>query len=295
MSFLCCAVCVIIYSVAQVTLFSHSHGNDSAQNDFTLYDLTWKVEAGHPITYSIALGYAISNTSIDFEKLSGMDQADVAQLRMMQMFGEMVNSVGKRQNTYSVVSTLDKTPQGNISVKMALDEESVGSPEAFEQSMLGGMALLQGEMTPDGTITSDYIGQQQRNLLALLFGLPGKPVKVGDTWPIDLVCIYTDASQFTVKKSEKDNRVTFTEVGRTAEGRPIAVLEYEIVELLEGDQTIPVFSKEPVPGSFTCNVSGRGEFLIDEGRWKQFSAVFTIKVTGIVTSDITQSFTLPSP
>lgn len=265
------------------------------------YDLAWKVAAGAPITYSVVMETAASNVSFDFDQLMNQGQEGSADPGMKQFLQEMFSNPDAPLTRTRAVAMLDKNSQGNISVKMLLESIDFKMPQEFQQAaaaqlaLLKGTPLMQGEVTPAGKVVSFYNDQNQMNLLALFFELPGKPVQVDDYWPIELNCITMPASQLTIKTSHKDNRVTFQEVARNQASQRTAILDYAIAEALQGEMTVPALAKQPLPISATCHVAGRGEFLIDEGRWQQFSAAFTIQTTGILTATLTQSFSLQAP
>lgn len=264
------------------------------------YNLNWKIEEGQPIAYSTVMEVSNSDISADLDRIFNFGQADESS-GQQSFLEEMFENLKTTQTTYSIVSILEKNPRGNISIKMVLNnvdmleqepDDSMG--QEFSQLLKGikGSSLLQGEITPEGEIVSTCIAQRQRNLLALFFELPGKPINVGDTWQIDLNCIIMDSSQFTIENFDRVNQVTFTKIVETPEGEPVAILDYLIVESVEGEQTIPFFSSEPISASMKCSFIGRGQFLIEQGRWKQFSAEHTIQTTGVITSDVTQHLAL---
>ncbi len=264
------------------------------------YELNWKIEEGQPIAYNTAMEVSISNTSVDFDRIFNSSQSGEGN-EAASHFQEMFENLQNSQPTYSIVSILEKNARGNISIKMVLDNVEIPEQKSddlrgqeFSQLLKGmeGRIQLQGEVTPEGEIASPHLAQQQKNLLALFFELPGRPVKVGDTWQIDLTCITVNSAQFTIENSDGTNQVTFTEITETPEGELVAILDYLVAESVEGEQTIPFFSEKPVPASMKCSFIGRGQFLIEQGRWQQFSAEFTIQTTGVMTADVTQHLAL---
>ncbi len=265
------------------------------------YELNWKIEDGQPIAYKTAMEVSITESSIDFGQVFNFGQLAEGDEAPPSPFEELFEDMEACEQNYSMVSILEKNPTGNISIEMFLD--NVDCPEqapdnsfaqGFGQLLSGmqGTAQLRGEISPEGEITSFYVAQQQKNLLALFFELPTKPVEVGDTWQIDLTCILLNSAQFIVENSDRVNEVKLAEIIETPTGEMVAVLEYRIAESVEGQQDIPFFTAAPVPSSMKCDFVGQGEFLIEEGRWKQFSAEYTIQSTGIITADVTQHLAL---
>lgn len=236
----------------------------------THYELIWKVKKDQPIAYDVTMG----------------------------SFGG-----GTLLPTLPLVSILEKNPHGNISVQLVAnfaeqtpDVFSAQLPNQLIQDM-EDISLLNGEITPEGKVASFYLAQEQKNILALFFELPGKPVKVGDTWPIDLNCITLSSSLFAeliIDNSEQVNQVTFTELTETPRGEQVAVLDYSIIESVEG-KLIPYQSfsaTEPVSISIKCSFIGRGHFLISQGRWEQFSGEWSTQTSWPTTSELTQPFAL---
>jgi hypothetical protein len=98
-----------------------------------------------------------------------------------------------------------------------------------------------------------------------------------------------------VKTASQENQVTFTKTATGPGGETVAVLDYKISEAVQGTQVIPIFSEESMPASMKCTGIGQGEFLVEQGRWKQFSFEYNIEMTGFITSTIIQDFALSSP
>lgn len=264
------------------------------------YELNWKIEQDQPIAYNTAMEVSECCTSVDYDRIFNFEQADQGN-EMSSHFEEMFEDLSNNQPTYSLVSILEKKPEGNISVKMVLDnvempEQETEAPmgEWYGQMLKGmeGNVQLQGEITPEGEIASPFVAQQQKNFLALFFELPVGPVKIGDTWQIDLTCITVNSAQFEIDNYDRVNQVTLKEIIETPEGEAVAILDYLIAESVEGEQSIPFFAEEPVPTSMECGFLGRGEFLIEQGQWRAFSAEYTIQSTGMITSDVTQQLAL---
>ncbi len=264
------------------------------------YELNWRIEENQPVAYNTAMEVSDCCTEVDYDQIFNFGQADEGE-DTTSHFEEMFEDLQKNQPSYSIVSILEKKADGNISVKMVLDnvempeEETEASTEQWYAQMLQGMegsVQMQGDITPEGEIASPYVAQQQKNLLALFFELPVGAVKVGDTWQIDLTCITLNSAQFKIENSDQVNQVTLKEITETPEGEPVAILDYLIVESVEGEQTVPFLSNEPVPTTMKCSFLGRGEFLIEQGKWQAFSAENTVQTTGIVTSNVTRQLAL---
>lgn len=259
-----------------------------------LYSLDWKLADEEIIAYKTAMEPGENtNTAMSFN--------------FDQLFAETDAPNGLRDqlanitfpDTFSMVTILQKNSLGNISVKLIVDEieeveNEAGNPigNTINQMMgdMEGTVQLRGELTPEGTIASFYLEQNQRNLLAMLFELPSAPVHVGDSWEIDVNCVAMGHG-FIASNANRVNKVTLTSVEENDEGQALAHLEYVIAESVEGDFLFP-FSEEPIPTSMNCSFLGQGSFLIEEGRWQQFNGEFRILATGMVESNTVQQFAL---
>jgi len=146
-----------------------------------------------------------------------------------------------------------------------------------------GKVQLRGEINSQGKITSFYLPQGQKNLLALFFQLPGKPVKIGDTWSIDVNLISMGAI-FDCKKSRRRNLVKLISLRPTGNGDIIAVMEYDIYESIMGTLLGPT--------SMEMSFKGRGEFLVKEGKWKNFSGIMETETRSILNSSVKQRFAM---
>lgn len=278
--------------IAATTPEVERHKDQVTATSAGIYELEWKIKEGRPIAYKTAMEVLENNTSVDYDRVFNFSQGDNGG-EMGSQFEEMFEDLQNIQPTYSFVSILEKKPDGNISAKMILDNvempenNSVGQDFGQLWQGMEGSVQLQGEITPEGAIASSYIAQRQKNLLALFFELPVNPVQIGDSWQIDLTCIMLNSAQFTIEDSDKVNQVTLKDVVETSDGSLVAILDYTIIESVKGEQST-FFNNEAAPTTMKCSFLGRGEFLIEQGRWKTLSIENRIQSTGMITSDVAQ-------
>jgi hypothetical protein len=254
--------------------------------------LDWKIADGEVLAYATAMNPVEKPTfSLNIENLFGGDGIPE------EVKGQL-SSITLPQ-TASLISILERNARNNITVKMIVDSVTMGEnpPEdALSESMnqlmqrMVGTVQIQGEITPEGSIASFYLEQRQRNLLALFFELPSQPVRVGDKWALDMNCIEM-GSGFAVNNAERINQVEFTALSSTPEGKPIAVLDYLIVESVDGT-FVSAGSPEGASVAMTCSFVGQGQFLIEEGRWHQLTGEMAINSTGLMAANGIQPFAL---
>ena len=263
-------------------------------NDTTAYSLDWKIAPGEMVAYKTAMNQGAEfspSISVNLDKLFS-DTPD---------FKDLSQQLSKLSlpTASSLISILEPTAQGNIAVRMILDDIKIpdnaptdAMTQSFNQAMqnMEGTVQLRGEMTPDGAISSFYLEQHQRNLLAIFFELPTGSVHVGDSWGLDFNCIQMGAG-FSANTAAKVNRVAFSGLTQTADGKPIAILDYALVESVDGSFQ-SLLSDKASPSSMTCSFLGRGQFLIEQGRWQQLVGEFAITSTGVMESNAVQQFAL---
>jgi hypothetical protein len=261
-----------------------------AENDSTAYSLDWKIAPGEMVGYKTAMNQVDNSDpamTFDFHKLFS-DEANLDGL------SQALSSLSL-PGSGSLISILQRNLHDNITVRMIVDEVNFAEnqpDDVMSQLMQGmeGTEQLRGEITPEGTISSFYLENRQRNLLAIFFELPNGTVQVGDTWKLDFNCISMGAG-FAADNAEKINQVKFTELTQTSDGKQVAVLDYVLAESVEGNFQLPG-SNDTTPESMTCSFIGRGQFIIEEGRWEQLVGEFTLVSTGVMETNAVQHFAL---
>ena len=104
---------------------------------------------------------------------------------------------------------------------------------------MSGGTMLHGEISEEGIIKSFYLANKQKNLVALFFQLPGRPVKVGDEWPLDIQLLSTDQG-FICDSSYRKNVVRVVNISNS-DGEHIVTLNYDIIEYVHGSYKLPFF------------------------------------------------------
>lgn len=160
------------------------------------------------------------------------------------------------------------------------------------QSMTQGV-MLRGSVYETGGIHSFWVKSAQKNLIALFFELPTKPVKVGDKWSLDINLITNDQN-FDCDSSYKINEVTLADI-KKINGETIAVLKYNIVEYVKGNFNTPSFfgsegGQKETMMKFTHQ--GIAEFSVDKGRWINYDGIMSLEATGVMTANKKTKFTL---
>jgi hypothetical protein len=173
----------------------------------------------------------------------------------------------------------DKNDTANFTNKPGNDQQNFN---ALMKRALTGITL-RGAIYDDGSIQSFYTKSAQKNMIAAMFQLPGKPVKVGDWWPIDVNFIEMDQS-FVCDSSFKKNKVTVTDIS-DINNEHVVTLKYDIVEFITGDFISP-FDNKPIQTTMTYSHQGIAHFSIERGRWLDYNCIMSNISTGAVSSQI---------
>ena len=287
---------IISLSIIIFLLAACSANSEGEANIAETVSLNWILADDEVLAYSTAMN-AIQDTEIQFQIGSILNTED-------EELNDALSAISGMNlpESGSMISVLSKNEQGNIAIKMILHEVTFAENDAgdffgqaFNDMMeqMQGTVQLRGAVQPDGAVASFYLENRQRNLISLFFELPTTPVRVGDTWQLDFNCISMGAT-FIAENAHRVNQVTLTDLTETDDGRRIAVLDYVLIESVDG-----VFGTSlsddgsSVATSMTCSYIGRGHFLIDEGRWQQLVGEFSIlSAGGLMNSNVTQRLAL---
>jgi hypothetical protein len=167
-------------------------------------------------------------------------------------------------------------------------QKGVNPMQTYMNKMLGGV-MLRGSVYEDGTIASFYTVNAQKNLLAMFFELPGKTVKVGDTWPLSVQLISMDQS-FICDSSYRKNMIKVVGIEKK-DGGNIVTLKYDIVEYVDGYMNSP-FDNNPVKTTMKMTYQAVATFSVEKGRWIKYEGVLSNSTMGIMSSETAQKYML---
>ena len=254
--------------------------------------LRWKVPQGTPVGYEYLTQQLVpgSNTL----------RLNIAVLRESRLTPQQRRGVYELQvpSEAALAAVLAAKPSGDLSAKVVLTRVTMPKKkknpskkdreltQALEKQL--GTVKLRANLTDWGFVTTD-LKREERNLLAFMFELPAKPVAVGDVWThsADLVKM----GQGWEGESETLNRVELTALEKDPEGHTVAVIDFTLAERQEG-RFADVRMKKPLPASMEMSFVGRGEFLVEQGRWKRLAGRMTMRGTGVMETDLEQQVTI---
>jgi hypothetical protein len=254
--------------------------------------LRWKVPQGTPVGYEFVTQLVSPGSNSMRMSLSSLKQSGVTSQQRTKVYELQPPSEA------AMAAVLTAKPSGDLSAKVVVTRMEMPKkkrPTKQDQQVakalretLGRKVQLRGNLTDWGFVTTD-LKREQRNLLALMFELPSKPVAVGDVWPHSSDLVKMGAGW--EGENESLNRVELAALEQDAEGRLVAVLDYTLAERQEGKFSDRRLEKQ-IPASMEISFVGRGEFLVEQGRWKRLAGRMTTRATGAMETDTEHQFTL---
>jgi hypothetical protein len=252
--------------------------------------LRWKVAPEKPVAFRAAFTEAAKPllAGLDWDGLnegrqdvSNAAASGVSPERLKQVEGLLSNLVPpqKYPNTLLLRTTSEKA----VSAKLIMNDPPAGPVPA-------GAVQLRGEIDDAGSLRSFHLPFQQKNLLAFFLELPKDPVQAGDAWPLQ-VNLISMGHGFLCRKMGRTNQVRLSAITKGPGGEPIAVLDYVVVETVEGEFKMPTADKAE-PAAMKMAFLARGEFSIPRGKWLRFRGRLKSTATGVMTTDVEQDLAL---
>jgi hypothetical protein len=269
--------------------------------------MKWKIKPGDSIVYKTIMEETdtANHSSFSFggmKKMMGGDSTSWG-TQMQKILKEVQNDTHSQYLT-----SLTENIAGTIAIEMKIvrDKQNIANADtakprtdydrfkALTKKMLSGV-MLRGAITEDGNIKSFYLKSDQKNLLAVFFQLPGRPVKVGDSWPLDVHFISMD-QHFICDTSSYKNKVTVVNIIQTNDDQ-IVTLKYDVLEYASGSFSapeMPFISNEAFKTSMMFSFNGIADFSIGKGRWIDYNGVMAESSTGMMSSQTSERYSLIS-
>lgn len=254
--------------------------------------LKWKIAHGDTLIYKTVMGEEVTeglekdtsqNTgNLFFDKiLQGMNQSSENNERLSKLSLQKNGDMG-------VTICLYKTEKGKAAARamyeaifkeLATKEDGKKSDDInidsllqeFNRAETEDAVEFEGAIEAEGGIKSFYLQKDQKNNLALLFELPSKSVKIGDTWAIDVQFNIINMD-FTCDSVFKKNEVKLIDI-KKQEHDTIAVLEYDIQEFITGR-----FQASPENSIYETTYKAIAEFSLSKGRWLSYNGKMFQKI-----------------
>ncbi|HEY4150837.1 MAG TPA: hypothetical protein VGM41_17990 [Chitinophagaceae bacterium] len=265
--------------------------------------LKWKIKPNEVLVYKTVMEDIDTATSkklsINFGGGSGLlkDSATDDTHAGKELFSDLEKSLSES----NIVTNLTPNNKGYIDIAMVMKtkenktagekDTTDGKNKAMELlEMMAGDAMLRGAIYDNGLIQSFYVKNDQKNLIALLFELPGKAITPGDSWELHSNLISMD-QHFKCDTSFRKNIVTLVDV-KKEKGEMIAILKYDIHEYVSGDFTTMFDSGSSSKTILKLTYSAMAAFSVDRGRWLSYEGVMSSSATGVMTYNTCKRFSL---
>jgi len=261
--------------------------------------MKWKLKPGEVISYKTSMDEIDTANHRDFnvsgmEKLITGETNDTSSQKLFKRLSKLVMNS-------SFITHLKSSKDGLIRIEMIMNNNK---PEVFKdttrdgknakemQDMLSKMTsgvMLRATINQNGGIESFYTKNEQKNLVATFFELPGRAVVLGDSWPVSVNFISMDQN-FTCDSSFRKNIVTVTAIS-DVQNEHIVTLKYDIVEFVKGDFSSP-FSNTSIKTTMKMTYQAVAQFSIEKGKWLGYDGIMSLSSTGLMDSQTTKKFAL---
>ncbi len=251
--------------------------------------LRWKADA--PQAYKASLKSGAGKLEFDVaavaRQFSMKAPPDLGE-KMREFLGDL-----KLPDEFGMTLLLVPAPEKLLSVKLVQNKTPLPAGDSPLEKLLKemeGTVQLRGEVDDSGAVTSWWLQNNQKNLVALLCELPRNPVKPGDRWSLGVNLVQMGHG-FVAEKAERSNLVRLAGVRKAEDGDVVASLEYLLSESVEGE-FVRVPGQKGEPSTMAMNVAGKAEFSVTKGAWRSFVLRMTTKATGLTKSDLSQDLAL---
>lgn len=265
-----------------------SHGQNRVQ-------LKWIIDPKDTIKYKTLIKEIDTNSANKFSvNLPDFFSKTLPNSKGENDISKIYSELRKATDNSNLLTAITQNKKGNLDIVLTMDDQKFRPPKSLDTSnakekeilkalaMMSGSVALRGEITKLGQIESFYVKNDQKNLLAILFELPGKEVQVGDTWALSTNLISLDQN-FKCDSAFKRNIVTLESV-KDSPNEQIATLTYNIEEYAIGDISSPLV-KGGGKTSLHISVLATADFSITKGRWIKYSGLLSLFSSGIMTSE----------
>jgi len=289
---------VVIIALFPVLLQSQTKDNNSIL-------LKWKLQPKEVISYQTIMDMMDTPAAkIPLDSVEKIFSFPNDTLNLVGTFlKKLLSETHELSRDINVTTTLSNNGKGFIDIEMVSKvkervdtskKEAKDTLKSTQEKKIKEMkedVMVRGAITENGTIQSFYVDNNQKNLISLFFELPNKPIKIGDSWSLDIHFITLNES-FKCDTSFKKNNITLIDIKKVG-SETIAVIKYDIIEFVSGDFYNRYNFGEKIKKIFIkTTFKGIGEFSVDKGRWISFDGVKSTKSVGHIGGNYVQKFSL---
>jgi hypothetical protein len=269
-----------------------------AQNSEEVF-MRWKLKPGQVLAYKTSMTAidTVNQKSLDFGKFFKSMGADSANTTQAQ---KMLKQFSAALQPSNLITQLTEKRKGIVDIEMIskpndqkpalqdADEKKMADMQELILKMNSGV-MLRGAVYESGPIESFYNKNDQKNIIAMLFELPGKNIKQGDSWSIDTHLLYADQN-FKCDSSFKKNKVTAIKI-ENKNGEHLVTLKYDIAEYIDGDFNVPM-SNGPVKTTMYMSFQALAVFSVEKGKWISYEGIVSDNRTGIMSAQNNVKYSL---
>lgn len=199
--------------------------------------LQWKLQPKEVISYTTIMDMMdTSATKIPLDSAKKIFSFPNDTLNTVGTFlKKLLSETHELSKDINVTTKLSKNEKGFIDLEMVRKvkervdtskKEAKDTLKSTQEKKIKEMkedVMVRGAITENGTIQSFYVDNNQKNLISLFFELPNKPIKIGDSWSLDIHFISLNES-FKCDTSFKNNNITLIDIKKNGD-ETIAVLD----------------------------------------------------------------------
>jgi len=254
----------ILSHVTIIVIIFSSISINSQNNEYIFnWDLKSKI-----ITYQIK-NYNLSNENIKINDIFTNKKTDL-EFPVESSMTILLKQYNDSDITINIY--IDNTDNNQSSNKNAKDNlnEKISIKELMEK--ISGKIAIIGRIENNGNMKSFWLRESQRNLITLLFGLPMRSVKIGDSWDLNLNLLNTDPT-FKCIDSRKSTKVNFDSIEYDSNKEIIAIFKYDIIEKIKGESGFGNIDWE-------MSFKGIGKYNYTKKEWKSLKLINTTLLKG---------------
>jgi hypothetical protein len=254
-----------------------------------MYLLKWKLQPKEVVTYKTFMKTERGSKAdlSGFAKQMDLDTNGTGSAQMQSFMKDI-----ERFTPDHYLTHLEKKRGGVIKIEMVPINNKVPNDTSvtngFSQLMsaMSTEVALRAAVYENGAIQSFYLRNDQANIVALFFQLPGKPVKVGDTWEVGTNFISLDQN-FKCDSSFRRNNVTLSSIEKVGDDN-VVTIKYNIEEFVTGNFSMPFpqsgsdIKMKSIETSFKVIYKAAARFSVKQGRWLSYEGEFEETNTGMM-------------
>lgn len=178
---------------------------------------------------------------------------------------KLIKKIDKKNKKYKKNESQDK--------ESILNDFTINFANSFKNNI-----VLRGRISKNGEIISNYYKNAQKKLISILFELPNKPIKVGESWSLNINLIEMDQN-FIADSISSSNKVYIEKIIEE-NGEKIAIIKYNIYEYVDGNFNNPFGSMFGMKNNeyifMKTTHSAIGHFSITKGKWISYEGLMEI-------------------